>query len=303
MDHVPIGVAIVNWKRPGETIACLESLRAAVPAPARVVVVDNASSDGSLEALQHWAADHPDLPLGIIQSEANRGFAGGNNLGIAQLAQDPRLGHFLLLNNDATVAADFFAEATRAIGEVPHAGLLGATIYEGTTRNRVWYAGGRLPRLRALATHNTRVPPHAVVVPTEFVTGCAMLISRVAWAMLGPLPERYFMYFEDTEYSFRARAAGFPVLYAPRVVVHHAVAGAERRSLPRAEAEYLFTRGRVLFVRRNLRGWRRSGALSYVVLTRVVRAFSAALTGRPRLAWALLRGAIDGFVLEATRPY
>jgi hypothetical protein len=87
------------------------------------------------------------------------------------------------------------------------------------------------------------------------------------------------------------------------VVVHHAVAGAVRHSLPRGEAEYLFTRGRVLFVRRNLRGWRRSGALSYVVLTRVVRAFSAALTGRPRLAWALLRGAIDGFVLQATRSY
>ncbi|MEX2156140.1 MAG: glycosyltransferase family 2 protein [Gemmatimonadales bacterium] len=295
MGPASIGVAIVNWNRPTETIACLESLRAAVPGPARVVVVDNGSSDGSAETLHRWAAGLAENAPDILRSNTNRGFAAGINQAVSRLAGDRPLTHFLLLNNDATVDPGCFAECAAALGRAPDVGILGATIYEGARRERVWYAGGRLPRLRALATHDTTIPRDGAVVPTEFVTGCAMLVSRRAWETLGPLPECYFMYFEDAEYSLRARAAGFPVLYAPRAVIHHAVGAAVRDAVRRPDTEYQFTRARVLFVRRNARGWRRMVALGYVAVTRVARAVGAALTGRPALAGALLRGVVDGY--------
>src|SRR2546426_6048166 len=273
MRPVPIGVVILNWNGAEDTIACLESLAAADPGPARVVVVDNASTDGAVAALGAWAAKSSRARPTIVRSEHNRGFAGGNNLGLVLLARDAGITHFLVLNNDVTVEPALFGEVAAAIERAPSTGLLGVTIYKGAGYERVWYAGGHLPNARAVTIHGTLVPPGAsgATVPTEFVTGCAMVVSRRAWDTLGPLPECYFLYFEDAEYSLRAGPAGFPVAYAPRAVVHHAC-GATLRQVPRPRSEYWIARSRALFVRRNCRGpalWR---MLAYLALARPVRA-------------------------------
>ena len=297
MRSVPIGVVILNWNGHVDTIACLESLARADPGPARVVVVDNASTDDSVAALTAWAAKSSMARPTILRSERNRGFAGGNNLGLVLLAQDAGIRHFLLLNNDTTVEPAFFAEVAAALERAPSTGLLGVTIYEGAGYERVWYAGGRLPNARAVTIHGTLVPPatSGATVPTEFVTGCAMLVSRRAWEALGPLPECYFLYFEDGEYSLRAGAAGFPLAYAPRAVVHHAC-GATVRRVPRPRSEYWIARSRALFVRRNRRGLALWRTLAYLALARPARAAVELLRGRPRLAWAGLRGTIDGLL-------
>ncbi len=174
MRSVPIGVVILNWNGHADTIACLESLVAADPAPARVVVVDNASTDDSVAVLTRWAG-RAQLHPTMVRSGHNRGFAGGNNLGLEVLARDVAITHSLLLNNDATVEPDFFGEVAAALERSPSAGLLGVTIYEGPGRERVWYAGGRLPNARAVVIHGTHVPPatSGTAVPTQFVTGCA----------------------------------------------------------------------------------------------------------------------------------
>ena len=296
MRSVPIGVVILNWNGHADTIACLESLVAADPAPARVVVVDNASTDDSVAVLTRWAG-RAQLHPTMVRSGHNRGFAGGNNLGLEVLARDVAITHSLLLNNDATVEPDFFGEVAAALERSPSAGLLGVTIYEGPGRERVWYAGGRLPNARAVVIHGTHVPPatSGTAVPTQFVTGCALLVSRRAWDVLGPLPECYFLYFEDAEYSLRAGAAGFPIVYAPRAVVHH-LCGATVRRVPLPRKEYWIAYSRALFVRRNRRGpalWR---TLAYLALARPVRAAIELLHGRPRLAWAGLSGTIAGLL-------
>ena len=198
-----VGVVVVNWNGLADTMACLASLEAAAPGPARVVVVDNGSSDGSVQALRRWQSQHGMAPVAtLIASPSNRGFSGANNLGLARLAADPAIGHFLLLNNDATVAPTFFAEIARALEAAPDAGIMGPTIYVtgGAQPGEVWYAGGVLVPLRALVVHRLVVPPGASPLATEFVTGCTMLISRRAWETLGPLPECYFIYLEDAEY-------------------------------------------------------------------------------------------------------
>ena len=292
-------MVVVNWNGLTDTMACLVSLEAATPRPARVVVVDNGSSDGSVEALRRWQAERPKAPaLTLIASPTNRGFSGANNLGLARLAADPAIDHFLLLNNDATVEPAFFAELARALAMAPDAGIMGPTIYVtgGADAGQVWYAGGAFVPLRALVVHRLAVPPGAAPVATEFVTGCAMLISRRAWETLGPLPECYFIYLEDAEYSWRAREAGLPVVYAPRAVAYHAVGAAVRRRVPRPQVEYWHTRHRALFVRRNLSGWTRWGALAYLVLTKPARALLHLLRGRPALAWAALRGTAQGLL-------
>jgi GT2 family glycosyltransferase len=301
-----IGVVVVNWNGLADTLACLESLVAATPGPTRIVVVDNGSTDGSLQALRAWQAARRGQGAGpavtILASSTNRGFSGANNIGLEHLGADPAIGHFLLLNNDATVDPGFFAAMARALAAAPDAAIMGATIYVTARPGEVWYAGGRFLRLRSRVEHQRTVPRDATPLPTEFVTGCALLISRRAWETLGPLPQCYFMYFEDAEYSWRAHTAGLSVLYAPRAVVYHAVGASVARGWPHPRVVQLETRNRNLFVRRNFRGWTRWSALAYLVLSKPGRAIVEVLRGRPALGWAYFRGTIEGLLASAGPP-
>ncbi len=307
MTRSSVGVVVINWNGLADTLACLESLVAADLAPARIVVVDNGSSDGSIDALFKWRARRPTAaPMAIIALPVNRGFSAANNIGVEYLHADPAVAQFLLLNNDATVDRGFFTEIARALNVFPDAGLVGPTIFVTGRPGEVWYAGGHFVPFRSLNVHDTVVPREPTPVPTEFVTGCALLISRRAWRTLGPLPECYFpIYFEDTEYSFRAGQAGLRVLYAPRAIVHHAI-GATTSRVARPHVEHLKARNRALFVRRNFRGWSRWGALAYLLVTKPGRAVWEAFRGRPALGWAIFRGTLEGMFAphrgETPRP-
>jgi len=298
------GVVVLNWNNAHDTIPCLESLLGADPRPTHVVVVDNGSTDASVANIRRWGRQHGviaengELPwLIVIEAGANRGFAGGNNLGIKLLQDQTEVTHLMLLNNDATVAPDFFAEISAALENAPGAGLLGSTILEDPARDRVWFAGGTELPMRALYRHRFEVPLSDEPVPTDFVTGCAMVISRPVLEKIGPLAEVYFpLYWEDGEYSFRARRAGFPVLYAPRATVYHKVGATMGPANVSPVVAYCQNRLRVFYVRRNYRGWTRAAALGYLAFTKPGRAVIEAAKGRPRIGWEILRGTVSGFV-------
>lgn len=308
---VPISVVVLNWNNHADTRRCLDSLRAASPTVARVLVVDNASRDDSLRRIREWARDAavtfaeiaPGEPLTaraedgwltLVRSPENRGFAGGNNVGMRALLALPDVAHIFLLNNDATVAPDYFCELWRAVEAAPHYGLLSGTTYYQAEPERVWYAGGVERPARALFQHCHVVPPGDGPYPTEFVCGCTMLISRRAAMTLGPLAEAYFPgYGEDCEYSRRARGAGLAVLYAPRARAYHKIGGtfgASDRTL------YLFYRHRGYYVRRNMRGRERATALAYLLVTKPARALANLARGRGADAWAVLAGTAAGLL-------
>jgi len=305
---VPVGVAVVNWNGRDDTLACVESLWAADPRPARVAVVDNASTDDSVPAISAWIARHADSGFEMLRSNENRGFAGASNLALQHLASDAGLTHFFLLNNDAAVDAGCLAEIERALAEAPSTGIVGPTVFESGSA-RVWYAGGVVSKWRAFGRSYHEFPRGgARVAPTEFVSGCAMVISRRAWDLLGPLPECYFMYFEDAEYCVRARGAGLEIGYAPRAVVHHRVAGTvDRGAVAAGLGEYRFAKSRALFARRNLRGPIRWTALTYLVVAGFAKSVLRTIRGRPARAWAAFRGMLAGLLAiegkrEAPRP-
>ena len=305
-----IGVVVVNWNGFRDTLECLESLRVALPRAGRVFVVDNGSTDDSVVRILDWAQSVGENAtsangecdasqtawLVIVRAGRNLGFAGGNNVGLRCLRADPQITHFLLLNNDATVAADFFAKIVDAARARPDAGLIGATIYEHPNRDKVWYAGGREIRGRALIAHLERVPDAAIPVETEFVTGCAMLISRQTMQQIGPLAECYFpLYMEDAEYSLRARRAGLPAVFAPKARVYHKVGA----TVGKAETSPVVTRAqvrhRILYVRRNFPPLQRAVALAYLAITKPGKAVIETARGKPRQGWATLTGLFQGF--------
>jgi GT2 family glycosyltransferase len=298
------GVVVLNWNNSHDTLTCLESLLAADPRPSHVAVVDNGSTDASVANIRRWGREYGVVTengvmpwLIVIEAGANRGFAGGNNLGIELLEKQTDVSHVMLLNNDATVAPDFFASISQALERQPDAGLVGATILEDPARDRVWFAGGTELPMRALYRHRFEVPESDEPVPTDFVTGCAMVISRPVLEKIGRLAEVYFpLYWEDGEYSFRARNAGFPVLYAPRATVYHKVGATMGPAHVSPVVAYCQNRLRVFYVRRNYRGLTKAAALSYLAVTKPGRAVLEAAKGRPRIGWEILRGTVSGFV-------
>lgn len=307
--NATFGVVVLNWNGAHDTISCLESLRDADSRPTCVVVVDNGSADDSVAEIRRWGEEQELTSpaatgawLVVIEGMSNRGFAGGNNLGIRHLQEHTGVSHIMLLNNDATVAPSFFQDIARALELVPDAGLLTGTILEDPARDKVWYAGAVEYPLRALVKHKLEVPPSPEPVNTDFVSGCAMVISRPLLDRIGLLPECYFpLYWEDGEYSFRARQSGFRVVYAPAATVYHKVGATVGAANESTFVAHCQNRLRVFYVRRNYRGWTKTIALAYLAVTKPGRAVIEAVKGRPRIGWAILSGTISGFVSSASR--
>ena len=311
-DPATWGVVVVNWNTPADTIDCLDSLLAAENHPRSVVVVDNASTDGSVAKIEAWARergvsariaadgaeqswDVGDEWLLIIDSRTLRGFSANNNLGLRYFRDRTPTSHVLLLNNDATVAEDFFVELSAAVASRPRGGLFTGTIYHDPERTRIWYAGGDVNALRALVTHRTTPPASARPVETPFVCGCAMLISREVMESIGLLPECFDpIYCEDADFSLRAAAAGFPLVYAPAAHVYHKVGGTvgDTRMSPRTT--FSTNRNRAFLIRRNYRGWRRAAGLGYLLATKPARALVDTIRGRPKIGLATFRGMVAG---------
>jgi len=311
MREARFGVVVINWNGADDTIASLSSLLSADPRPAHVVVVDNGSSDDSVARLRGWSGINASgateiAPSGIatadgagwftlIIADRNLGFSSGNNIGLRMLAEHTDATHFLLLNNDAMVAPDFFAQVTGAICETPDAGLLGALVYRHPERNEIWFAGAVEARWRALILHRTDPPETQAPYATTFVTGCAMVISRDLYDAEGGLAEVYNpIYWEDADYSCRACTQGWRAVIIPRAHVYHRVgaSGAGEAFTPRTA--FAQNRNRVIYVRRNYRGLDRVMALSYLVATKPTRALVELARGRRAIGSAIFRGFWEG---------
>jgi len=316
MPEPQFGVVLINWNGADDTVAALDSLLSATPRPAYVVVIDNGSADDSVDRLRDWAASSApswiestasevgsfdgSIWLSLIVAGANLGFSGGNNVGLRYLASQATISHFMLLNNDAMVAPDCFSELARAIGIVPDAGLLSPIIFRHPLREEVWYAGGiELPR-RALILHELTAQTTDYPYPTTFITGCAMTISRPLYDELGGLDEVYNpIYWEDADYSHRARSSGWNVIVVPRAHVYHRVGSSAAGEQLTPRTAFFQNRNRALYVRRNYSGTNRLLGLAYLCVTKPGRAIVEVLWGRPALGGAIFRGFLRGMVQAA----
>lgn len=251
-----VGVVLVNWNGGDLTACCIESLLAMTVMPWRIVVFDNASTDGSPDLI---ASRFPDVLL--MRREANVGFTGANNAGIQCLVE---LGadYIWVLNNDTTVERDCLEQFMRLDGSIDRLGAFGAKILHADPPNTIWYAGARLNPLTFRAPHDGVGRPRSSgeVQPCEvdFVTGCSMLIPRRAIEQVGLFDHRYFAYNEDFDWCLRAKRHGLKLVYAPQAVVYHRVsASLTRNALGRAGgtaaplAYYLTTRNFLWTVRKH----------------------------------------------------
>lgn len=254
----------LNWRRPAETVACLGSLAAQSYANLRLLVVDNGSGDGSVEVIR---AACPAAEM--IASATNLGFAGGANLGLRHaLEQGADL--VFLVNNDTRVAPDTLSELVRRLDD--SVGILAPLIYYAQPPDLVWSAGGRVHPWTLETVGDVRGQRDRgqwrTPMERDFVTGCAMLLTRRLLETVGLFDERFFLYYEDSDLCRRARLAGWRILVVPTAKVWHSVARSSGGS-DSPDERYWMARSSVTFFRKHARGaqwlaiapWRAASAI------------------------------------------
>src|SRR5689334_14605179 len=146
-DAAPsIAIIVLNWNGRDLTLDCLRSLEGVTTPNLCTILVDNASSDGSVEAVRRRYHDR----VTIIQNADNLGFAAGNNVGIKK-ALDDGADYILLLNNDTVVAEDFVDHLVKPMLATPEIGITAPKIYYAEPEKQIWFAGGEISLWRGTA--------------------------------------------------------------------------------------------------------------------------------------------------------
>jgi GT2 family glycosyltransferase len=233
----PLTIVVVSFNARDDLARCLDSLRTAPPVIEHaIVVVDNASADGSAEV----ASARPGIQL--IALPANVGFAAANNIGIRATSGDL----VLLLNSDTIVPPGAIDGLVTALRRSPDAAAAGPRLVDGDgvpelsfgdmvepfaewrQKRLLTAAAGGNRRARATIAARTGAPCHP-----DWVSGACLLVRRDDAEAVGLLDERYFMYLEDVDFCAALRARGRRILFVPDVTVTH-LRGRSRQAAPAA---------------------------------------------------------------------
>ena len=240
-----IAISIINYRTGDMTIACIRSARAALDGHhGEIVVVDNASGDGSAEQIEAWIAAHPDgVPVTLVRSTENTGFAGGHNQGIRTSHAD----FYLLLNSDAELREGFFEALLPATSRPGKFGLYAPQLEwsDGeiqassfrfhTPLSEFIRAANSGPITRLLRRWEVSLGPEPNEDDIEWASFACILIRRDVIDEIGLMDDGYFLYYEDSEYCLRARRAGYHIAHVPKArAVHHRGGSAPVKALAKA---------------------------------------------------------------------
>jgi len=206
-------IVVLNYNGGKLIESCLESLKKVDYSNLYTLIVDNNSSDDSVTMIEKKFSE-----LKIIKNKKNSGFAGGNNIGI-NFALKNGADYVLLLNQDTEVEADFLKELVKEGEKDDKTGLLSPLIFWKRTK-QIWFSGGRISWWSMKNFHEFDLLK-GDSSETAFLTGCSLLIKRAVLEKIGLLDDIFFLYWEDVDYSVRAKKAGFKIKVVPRSVIYH----------------------------------------------------------------------------------
>jgi GT2 family glycosyltransferase len=253
MAQPKIVTIVLNTNRRQDTLECLASLERGAGPDCAIIVLDNASTDGSVEAIRsHFPA------VQIVPLVENRGYAGNNNVGIeTALAQGADW--VFVLNEDTVLAPDCLSRLVEAGEGDLRVGIVGPMVYHHNEPRVIQSAGGRLGS-NWVATHIGQNEVDQGQYPTprrvDWISGCAILVRRAVIEQIGMLDERFYYYWEETEWCIRTRKAGWDILHVPYAKLWHK--GVQRDYRPAPSVTYYNTRNRLLALAKHhapLRVW------------------------------------------------
>lgn len=334
-------IVLLNWNGWKDTIECLESVYRMGYPNFRVIVCDNDSRDGSLQHIKDWAEGRqaaapfavslapaeresgkpvawveydraqaeaggdPDehAPLVLIQTGANLGFAGGNNVGLRYAQARNDHGYAWLLNNDTVVQPDALSQMVRHMQQRPTAGICGSRLvfYHRPDQVQAW-GGSSYNEVRGYVTPLGMFEPVSAPFDVDeierqmaYVVGASMLVSAPFLHDIGLMTEDYFLYSEEIDWACRAKGR-YTLAYAGNSLVYHKEGGSIGSSSTTTQSSlaihYLY-RNRVRFIRRFYRPRLASGlrqiAFEMLVLTKR-RQFRAVIVATRAVVSELIHG-------------
>lgn len=233
-----VAIVILNWNGWQDTTNCLSSLNVSEYKNFRIIIVDNGSTDDSVDHLQ---AVHADFT--IIETGVNLGFAGGCNVGI-RYAFEISADYIWLLNNDTVVEQQSLSALVTTAGNNRLAGAVGSVLYEMERPTVIQAWGGGGVNLHTGKSYHVKGQNGILT----YLTGASLLLRAEALRQTGLLDEGFFVYWEDTDLSFRLSANGWRLLVEPSSRVWHRECSSTGR-FSRSRAR-LFYRSRVRFLQK-----------------------------------------------------
>jgi len=245
-DSHRVAIVLVNWNNTGDTLACIESLSRLTYHDSQVVIVDNNSGPDQFGALRSRCSNEI-----ILRQKRNLGFAGGCNVGIRWALQNG-FDYVWLLNSDAVVAAESLSELVGAMESDPGIGIVGGVMYYWSDPQRIQMAGGFVnPESRRgemFGLNELDAGQFRGITDVDYVTGGMLLVRSEAIKQVGLLDERFFLYYEDTDWGVRMRDRGWRVVTAADAKCWH-----KNKDSAGSKKPYFLQHGYFMFLYKNSR--------------------------------------------------
>lgn len=220
-----VSIVILNWNGKHLLPDCLTSVRRQTYRDFEVILVDNGSSDGSVD----WArAEYPEIR--VLPLATNQGFCGGNNAGIRAALGD----YIVLLNNDTEVAVDWLGELVRYISADRSIAACDSKVLYFHQRDTVWSAGANYTIAGSAEFRGQGRKDSEFAEPAEvfIAVACSAIYPRRVLEEIGGLDEDFFTGYEDVDWSFRARLRGYRIVNVPSSRVYHKVSATHAYNSP-----------------------------------------------------------------------
>lgn len=237
-EESQVFIVILNWNGYKNTSECLDSLKKLDYSNYKIVIVDNGSTDDSVNKIK---AVYPDITL--IENKKNLGFGGGCNVGI-RFALEHRADYIWLLNNDTIVDKNALSEMVKVAENNPEVGAVGSILYYVDEPMKIQAWGGGYVNMWAGVPRQFNKPVSDDKL--QYITGASLLLRSSALLQVGLFDERFFMYWEDTDLGFKLRKAGWKLAVANSKIWHKESASLGKKS---PILDYYFNFSAVLFFR------------------------------------------------------
>jgi GT2 family glycosyltransferase len=254
-----VSIITINYNNTKLTCDLINSIKKNKYINYEILVIDNASKKGNPLVIKE---KYPEIKLFL--SPKNLGFAGGNNLGIKHAKGD----YIFLLNNDTEIVPNTIGMLIQKLKNDLKLGAVSPKIKYYSNPNMIQYAGST--QINHLTLRNKHIGnrqvdkgQHDFERDTNYAHGAAMMIPRKVVEIIGPMPESYFLYYEEIDWCEKIKNAGYRIRYIPSSVVYHK----ESMSIGKESVlkTYYITRNRFLYARRNIKGWKFLFSMLYML--------------------------------------
>ena len=302
MKEPKIAIIIINWNTYQLTFNCLKSLKACTYKNKTIFLVDNGSKDGSGDKI---ALEFPDI--NFIKNEINEGFTGANNKALKVILKQ-NFDYVLLLNNDTEVKPNFLSLLEARMDSDQNLAATQPLILDFPNKNTIWNAGGSFNSFFCLFKTRCKGmiynPKLKIDTYTQWISGCCILVKIAVIKKVGLLDNRFFIYFEDADWSIRMTNLGYKLGVVPESIIYHHSSGSNMKNNTSSEgnlspySHYLNVRNHIYLIKKHSFFFNNLGSWMYQILKITSYSIYFILRGRLGKFKMVWRGVLDGIKIE-----